>query len=61
MQVLRMGLPIVESLSGPQESIVNLSRGPQFNFGEKSKNYSNLMKFTPLFLLFGVPWAAVIS
>ena len=27
-----MGLPIVENLSGPQESIFNLSRGPQLNF-----------------------------
>ena len=30
-----MGLPIVENLSGPQESIFNLSRGPQLHFGEK--------------------------
>ena len=37
VKVLRMGLPIVESLSGPQESIFNLSRGPQLHFGEKSK------------------------
>ena len=37
MQVLSMGLPIVENLSGPQESIFNLSRGPQLHFGEKSK------------------------
>ena len=28
VKVLRMGLPIVENLSGLQESIFNLSRGP---------------------------------
>ena len=57
-----MGLPIVENLSGLQESIFNLSRGPQLHFGEKSKNWSNFIKFIdfPLFPLFGVPWAAVI-
>ena len=63
MKVLRMGLPIVENLSGLQESIFSLSRGPQLHFGEKSKNWSNCIKFTdfPPFPLFGVPWAAVIS
>ena len=62
MKVLRMGLPIVESLSGPQESIFNLSRGPQLHFAEKSKNWTNFVKFTdfPPFPLFGVPWAAII-
>ena len=57
-----MSLPIVENLSGPQESIFNLSRGPQLHFGEKSKNWSNFIKFIdfPPFPLFGVPWAAVI-
>ena len=57
-----MSLPIVENLSGPQESIFNLSRGPQLHFGEKSKNWLNYIKFIdfPLFPLFGVPWAAVI-
>ena len=61
-KVLRMGLPIVENLSGLQESIFSLSRGPQLHFGEKSKNWSNFIKFTdfPPFPLFGVPWAAVI-
>ena len=29
------GLPIVENLSGPQESIVSLSRRPQLHFGKK--------------------------
>ena len=58
-----MSLPIVENLSGPQESIFNLSRGPQLHFGEKSKNWSNFIKFIdfPPFPLFGVPWAAVIG
>ena len=53
----------MENLSGLQESIFNLSRGPQLHFGEKSKNWSNFIKFTdfPLSPLFGVPWAAVIS
>ena len=57
-----MGLPIVENLSGLQESIFKLSRGPQLHFGEKSENWSNFIKFTnfPPFPLFGVPWAAVI-
>ena len=60
-KVLRMGLPIVENLSGLQESIFNLSRSPQLHFGEKSKNLSYFIKFTdfPPFPLFGVPWAAV--
>ena len=38
VKVLRMGLPIVENLSGLQESIFNLSRGPQLHFDEKFKN-----------------------
>ena len=56
-----MGLPIVESLSGLQESIFSLSRGPQLHFGKKLKNWSNVIKFSdfPPFPLFGVPWAAV--
>ena len=63
VKVLRMEFSIVESLSGLQMSIFNLSRGPQVHFGEKSKNWSNFMKFIdfPPFPLFGVPWAAVIS
>ena len=36
-KVLRMGLPIVENLSGLQESIFSLSRSPQLQFGQKSK------------------------
>ena len=63
VKVLRMEFSIVENLSGLQESIFNLSRGPQLHFGEKSKNWSNFIKFTdfPPFPLFGVPWAAVIE
>ena len=62
VKVLRMEFSIVENLSGLQESIFNLSRGPQVHFGEKSKNWSNFIKFTdfPPFPLFGVPWAAVM-
>ena len=45
VKVLRMGLPIVENLSGPQESIFNLSRGPQLHFGEKSKIGRILLNF----------------
>ena len=37
VKVLRMEFSIVENLSGLQESIFNLSRGPQVNFGEKLK------------------------
>ena len=36
-KVLRICLPIVENLSGPQESIFSLSRRPQLHFGKKSK------------------------
>ena len=62
VKVLRMEFSIVENLSGLQESIFNLSRGPQLHFREKSKNWSNFIKFTdfPFSPLFGVPWAAVI-
>ena len=42
-KVLRMGLPIVENLSGLQESIFSLSRGPQLHSGEKSKKYRILL------------------
>ena len=37
VKVLRMEFSIVENLSGLQESIFNLSRGPQLHFGAKSK------------------------
>ena len=62
IKVLRMSLPIVESLSGLQESIFSLFRSPQLHFGKKSKKMSNYIEFIdfPLFPLFGVPWAAVI-
>ena len=63
VKVLKMEFSIVENLSGLQESIFNLSRGPQVHFGEKSNNWSNFIKFIdfPLFPLFGVPWAAVMA
>ena len=38
VKVLRMEFSIVENLSELQESIFNLSRGPQVHFGEKSEN-----------------------
>ena len=61
VKVLRMEFSIVENLNGLQESIFNLSRGPQLHFGEKYKKISTFIKFLdfPLFPLFGVPWAAV--
>ena len=37
VKVLRMEFSIVENLSGLQESIFNLSRGPQLHFGETTK------------------------
>ena len=40
VKVLRMEFSIVENPSGLQESIFNLSRGPQLQFGEKSKKMS---------------------
>ena len=49
-KVLRMGLPIVESLSGPQESIFSLLRGPQLNSRKKCKNWSNFIELLPLSL-----------
>ena len=36
VKVLRMEFSIVENLSGPQESIFSLSRGPQLNCGKKN-------------------------
>ena len=44
MTVLRMGLPTVESLSGLQESIFSLFRGPQLNSHKKCKKLSNFIK-----------------
>ena len=37
VKVLRMGLPIVENLSGLQESIFNLSRGPNSILAKNQK------------------------
>ena len=42
-KVLRMGLPIVENLSGLQESIFSLSRRPQLHFGKKSKKKNRII------------------
>ena len=63
VKVLRMEFSLVENLSGLQESIFNLSRGPQVHFGEKSKILSNFIELIdfPPFPLFGVPWAAVMT
>ena len=50
IKVLRMGLPIVESLSGLQESIFSLFRSPQLN-SRKKKKCSNFTKLPPVPLL----------
>ena len=47
VKVLRMSLPIVESLGGLQESIFSLFRGLQLNSRKKSTNLSNFIKFPP--------------
>ena len=47
-----MSLPIVKNLSGPQESIFHLSKGPQLHFGEKSKNGRILLNLS-IFPLLG--------
>ena len=39
VKVLRMGLPIVENLSGPQESIFNLSRAPNSILAKNLEEY----------------------
>ena len=46
MKVLRMGLPIVESLSGPQESIFRLFRGPQLNSCKKNKLKNKVLRMS---------------
>ena len=46
-KVLKMGLPIVESLSGLQESIFSLFRGSQLNSRKKINNWSIFIKFFP--------------
>ena len=60
---LRMSLPILESLSGLQESVFSLFRGLQLNSRKKIKKISNYIQCInfPVFPLFGVPWAAVIT
>ena len=46
VKVLRMEFSIVENLSGLQESIFNLSRGPQLHFGEKFEKYIILLNLS---------------
>ena len=46
VKVLRMEFSIVESLSGPQESIFSLFRGSQLHSGEKSKTCYILYYFS---------------
>ena len=48
LKVLRMGLPIVDNLSGLQESIFSLFRSSQQNSHKKSKNLSIFMRVFPL-------------
>ena len=50
-----MEFSIVEKLSGLQESIFSLSRGPQIHFGEKYRKLSNFIKFID-FPLFPLVW-----
>ena len=50
VKLLRMEFSIVENLSGPQESIFNLSRGTRLHFGEKTKKYEVLLNL-PIFPL----------
>ena len=56
-KVLRIGLPIVENLSRPQESTFSLFKSSQLHFGENSTKMSNDIQFMdfPLFPVFGVP------
>ena len=61
LKVLRVGLPIVENLSGLQESIFSLFRSPQLHFGQKSKKdveLYHIYRFSPVPPAW-VPWAAV--
>ena len=43
VKVLSMGLPIVENLSGLQQSVFRLSRSPQLHVGQKSKKIDRSM------------------
>ena len=55
-KVLRMGLPIVENLSGLQESIFSLSRSPQLHFGAKNTKLSEfyqVYRFSPITPVWG--------
>ena len=57
-----MGLPIVENLSGLQESILAYLEAPNSIFAKNQKINRILLNLPifPLFPLFVVPWAAVI-
>ena len=63
-----MGLPIVENLSGLQDSIFRLSRSPQHHFSKKQNKTCRIIllyRFFPLPPVWGLspclgPWAAVI-
>ena len=48
LKALGMGLPIVESLSGLQESVFSLFRAPQRNSRQKIKKKLNFIKLTPI-------------
>ena len=45
VKVLRMGLPIVENLSGPQESIFSISRSPQLGQLHFDKRFKKMLEF----------------
>ena len=50
-KIIRIGFSIVENLSGPQESIFSLVRGPKLNSPKESNKLSNLIKLPPFPLL----------
>ena len=54
-----MGLPIVENLSGLQESMFSLFRGTQLNSHKKSNKHVGFYEFLPLPLLAHVGPTAV--
>ena len=60
-KVLRMGLPIVENLSGLQESIFSLSRKPQLHFGQKLNKIVNLQRIHVKNLIKGTLSCVVVT
>ena len=62
VNILKMGLPIVENMSGLQESILAYLETHNSICVTNQEHMSNYVKFVdfPVFPLFGVPWAAVI-